>query len=466
MKTYRNNFKILMVVLSSFVFLSFSTITKASTSGKGDSQINKKELAEKVKEEFIHAWDGYKKYAWGHDELLPLSKSYKDWYGVSLYMTPIDAFDTMKLMKLDKQANEAKALILDSLSFNKDISVQTFEITIRLLGGLLSSYGLDHDKKFLALAEDLGHRLLPAFNSKTGMPYRFVNLVTGKTDGNVSNPAEIGTLMIEFGTLSKLTGNPVFYSKAKNAIVQLYNRRSKIGLVGSEINVETGEWVNTTSHIRGGIDSYYEYLLKSWLLFGDKDFKNMWYSSIKAVNKYLADSVSTGLWYAQADMNTGKIKSTHYGALDAFFPAVLALSGDLKRAEALEASCYKMWNLQGIEPETIDFTTMKILSPQYPLRPEIIESAYYLYHYTRDEKYLEMGKTFLDDLVKYCRTDDGFAELKNVVTKEKDDNMESFFLAETLKYLYLLFAPPDTLNFESVIFNTEAHPMQRAWGRL
>ncbi len=232
---------------------------------KNNSKVDKAALAEKVKSEFIHAWEGYKKYAWGHDALKPLSKSYKDWYGVSLYMTPIDAFDTMKLMKLDKQAQEAKALILDSLSFNKDISVQTFEITIRLLGGLLSCYNLDGDKRFLNLAEDLGKRLLPSFNSKTGMPYRYVNLISGKTDGDVSNPAEIGTSMIEFGTLSKLTGNPIYYNKAKDAVVQLFNRRSKLDLVGSSINVETGEWVNTTSHIRGGIDSYYEYLLKSWL---------------------------------------------------------------------------------------------------------------------------------------------------------------------------------------------------------
>jgi len=307
--------------------------------------------------------------------------------------------------------------------------------------------------------------LLPSFNSKTGMPYRYVNLISGKTDGNVSNPAEIGTLMIEFGTLSKLTGNPVYYNKAKNAVVQLFNRRSKLDLVGSSINVETGEWVNTTSHIRGGIDSYYEYLLKSWLLFGDEDFKNMWDISVKAVNKYLADSTKTGFWYAQADMNTGEKISTHFGALDAFFPAVLALSGDLKRAESLEASCYKMWNIEGIEPETINFETMEITSPQYVLRPEIIESAYYLYHYMHKEKYLEMGKTFLYNIVKYCKTEYGFSELNNVITKEKIDDMESFFLAETMKYLYLLFAPENTLHFNEFIFNTEAHPIPKEWGK-
>ncbi len=448
------------IAISIMLLFAGKIIARENSSLSGNQKINKAQLAKEVKEQFLHAWEGYKKYAWGHDELKPLSKSYKDWYGVSLLMTPVDAFDTMTLMGLTKEAAEAKKLILDSLSFDKDIYVKNFEITIRMLGGLLSAYELDRDTQFLSLAEDLGNRLLLAFNSKTGMPYMFVNLKTGKTKGEISNPAEIGTLLIEFGTLSKITGNPVYYYKAKNALVQLYNRRSKIGLVGSTININTGKWKNTESHISGGIDSYYEYLLKSWKLFGDKDCKKMWETSINAINKYLADSVSTGFWYGQADMNTGKRTSTFFGSLDAFFPAELSLSGDLKRAGALENSCFKMWNLNGIEPEAINYTNMKIISPQYYLRPEIIESAYYLYHYTHDEKYLEMGKTFLDDLVKYCKTDAGFSELRNVVTKEKQDAMESFFLAETLKYLYLLFSPESTLNFNKIIFNTEAHPMQ------
>ncbi len=101
-----------------------------------NQKIDKSKLAYEVKQEFLHAWNGYKKYAWGHDELLPLSKSDKDWYGESLLLTPIDAFGTMKIMGLHKEANEAKNLILTKLSFDKDISVQVFEVNIRLLGGL------------------------------------------------------------------------------------------------------------------------------------------------------------------------------------------------------------------------------------------------------------------------------------------------------------------------------------------
>ncbi|HZE79701.1 MAG TPA: glycoside hydrolase family 47 protein [Candidatus Polarisedimenticolia bacterium] len=420
-------------------------------------------MALQVRSEFLYAWNAYKQYAWGHDELRPLSKGHHDWYSKSLLMTPVDALDTMIVMGLTDEADKTREFIVQNLSFDQDIEVKNFEITIRLLGGLLSSYQMTGDKGLLDLADNLGNRLLPVFNSPTGMPYMFVNLKTGKTRGAESNPAEIGTLLLEFGTLSKLSGKPIYYDKAKRAVVELYNRRSKIGLVGSSINVATGKWIDTTSHISGGIDSYYEYLLKSWLLFEDKDCRKMWEASVKAVNKYLADNTRNGLWYGQADMNTGKRISTQYGALDAFFPAVLARSGDLERARRLQESSYKMWTTFGIEPETLDYTTMKATAPGYQLRPEIIESAYYLAFFTKDQRYQEMGSTFLLSLVRYSKTDAGFAALSDVETKSKKDSMESYFLAETLKYLYLLFAPRETLDLNKVVFNTEAHPLRKTW---
>ncbi|HEV8660605.1 MAG TPA: glycoside hydrolase family 47 protein [Thermoanaerobaculia bacterium] len=410
------------------------------------------DLASQVREEMRFSWRAYEQYAWAHDELRPISKTPRDWYGESLLMTPVDALDSLLLMGLNDEAAKAKALIVEKLSFDKDISVQNFEIVIRLLGGLLSGYQMTGDERLLRIADDLGTRLLPVFNSPTGMPYRFVNLRTGKTTGAKSNPAEIGTLILEFGTLSKLTRKPVYYEKAKNALVQLYKRRSKIGLVGEEIDVETGEWVSRTSHVGGGIDSYYEYLLKCARLFGDKDCRTMWSTSVRAINKYLEDDG----WYGEADMTTGKRTATQFGALHAFLPAVLALGGDARRAARLQSSCFRMWQLHGIEPEVIDYATMKVVHPGYPLRPEIIESAYYLHN-------AAMGKTFFDALIKYCRTDAGYTTLKSVVTKEKDDLMPSYFLAETLKYLYLIFATDAKIDLDRVVFNTEAHPLRRTW---
>lgn len=420
-------------------------------------------IASEVKIEFLHAWNGYKQYAWGSDGLMPLSRKGYNTDGQSLLLTPIDAFDTMVLMGLEKESEEAKELILSSLSFDKDIFVKNFEVTIRVLGGLLSAYQMTGEKKFLALADDLGKRLLPAFESPTGMPYVNVNLKTGAVNRRVSNPAETGTLLMEFGTLSKLTGNDLYYKKAKRSLVETYKHRSPIGLVGESIDVETGDWVGTESHIGGMIDSYYEYLYKCWKLFDDQECREIWENSIPAVHRYLSDTVNGNLWYARVDMKTGQRKQRIFGGLEAFMPGLLAYSGDIERAEQLQRSCYMMWTKHDIEPESYDYAADTVRRRNYPLRPEIIESAYYLYKATGDTMYQRMGVTFFQSLKKYCRTESGYAELSDVITKEQSDMMESFFLAETLKYLYLLFAPPQTLDLDSVVFNTEAHPIRRTW---
>ncbi len=417
-------------------------------------------MAERIKAEYLHAWQGYHAYAWVHDALKPLSKQPHDWYGVSLHMTEIDGLDTMLLMGFDREATEAQQDIDKHLSFDHDIYVKNFEITIRCLGGLLSEYEATNDPQLLKLATGLGRRLLPAFHSPTGMPYEFVNLRTGQVRGAETNPAEVA-LLPEFGTLSKLTGDPVYYDAAKRAMTELWKRRSSLDLVGLGINVETGNWTDATASISGGIDSFDEYLLKSWLLFGDRDCLEMWQKSIVAINKYLAEQTRLGLWYGQADMRTGARTTHEYGALDAFFPALLALAGDLPRAEALQRSSFQMWTLYGIEPETLRYPSLEVASAGYPLRPEIIESTYYLHHQTGDPLYLHMGQLYYDSLVKWCRTPDAYAALSDVRTKQQKDEMESFFFAETLKYLYLLYATRDTVDWQKFVFNTEAHPLKR-----
>lgn len=422
-------------------------------------------LAEAAKRELLHAWNGYKRYAWGHDDLLPMSKKWRDWYGTEpLLMTAVDSVSTLAIMGIDEEVRTTTDYIAKNLSFDKDISVSNFEITIRLLGGLLSAHQATGDARLLSKADDLATRLLPAFKSKTGMPYRFVNLKTGAVDGVVSNPAEIGTLILEWGTLAKLTKKPVYFDTAKRALVALYQHRdTSTGLVGQGINVETGEWTNKASHIGGAIDSYYEYLLKCERLFGDRECGEMYRASMAPVNRYIADETGGSLWYGRVDMSTGARTATTFGSLHAFFPGVLAMGGDLDRARRLQDSAFRMWTLHGIEPEALDYRTMTATRPAYQLRPEIVESAYILSHYTRDPKYVEMGRTMFGDLVKHCRTDAGYTVLQSVITKEKGDLQHSFLLAETLKYFYLLFKP-DALDFDGVTFNTEAHPLRRTWG--
>ena len=462
MKTTSTLSALLLSLLILFSFQAHSQAVEMASSSIDISQlIDKAEMANRVKAEFLHAWNGYKKYAWGYDALQPLSKKPHNWYKKSLLMTPVDAFDTMILMDLTEEAKETKELIFKNLDFDVDMDVQNFEVSIRILGGLLSAYELDGDRRFLSLAEDLAKRLMKAFNSPSGMPFRYVNLKTGATSGAISNPAEIGTYLIEYGTLSKHTGNPEYYNTAMKAMAALYELRSPINLTAEGINVETNKVTNPVSHISGCIDSYLEYMLKGSILFNDKQLTAMWKPTIEAVNKYLADQSNDTLWYGQSDMYTGKRTGTNYGALDAFFAGTLAIDNDLKRAEALQKSNYLMWMQNGVEPESMNYKTMKVVNGSYILRPENFESTYYLYKYTNDPKYLEMGKNMFESLVKSCRTEEAYAAINDVRTMEKKDYMESFFFAETLKYAFLLFDDSGKIDFHKVIFNTEAHPYKK-----
>eukprot|EP00808_Paulinella_micropora_P015161 g9626.t1 len=116
-----------------------------------DAQTNERQEA--VVTAMKWAWKGYKEYAWGKDMLRPVSKTYEEWFGVGL--TLVDALDTLWLMGLKQEFAEAQAWVQDSLNFDKDVKVNLFETTIRMLGGLLSAYHLSGEKVFLDRAIDL-----------------------------------------------------------------------------------------------------------------------------------------------------------------------------------------------------------------------------------------------------------------------------------------------------------------------
>jgi mannosidase alpha-like ER degradation enhancer 2 len=430
-------------------------------SNQSFTEKDKKAQCEKIVNAAKFAWNGYTLYAKGFDALKPIRKQGENWYKTSLLMTPVDAFDTFTIMGLKAEADEAKGMILSTLNFDLDMEVQLFEINIRLLGGLLSAYEFDGDKRFLSLAEDLCKRLLPAFKTKTGMPYRYINLRTGVVRDSLNNPAEIGTCLLEFCKLTELTGDSTYYKTAKKAVFEVYNRRSKIDLIGTIIDVNTGVWKKTECQIGARLDSYFEYLYKNWLLSEDKECLIAWETHRKAIEKYMLAETPNGTFLTRVDMRTGVETRSYYGALDAFYAGLLALSGDVGTAQKIQKANYYMWTKFGIEPEVFDFKKDSIIYPSYPLRPENIESCFYLYRKTKDNQYLAMGKRMVDDILEKCKTEVGFAAVKNVKTMELDDSMESFFFAETLKYSYLLFAPESKLDLEKFVFNTESHPLKR-----
>ena len=419
-------------------------------------------LANDVRAEALRTWRAYAKYAWPHDDLLPLSRRFSDRYGESISIAPIDAYSTLKIMGLNGEAKRIEDFVVSDVTFDKDDYVKVFEVNIRILGGLLCMYEMSGNGRVLEKARQFGDRLLPAFRSPTGLPYYYVNLRTGATKGAIVNVAEAGSYLLEFGILSYYTGNPLYYQTAKKADLKLNSVRSPIGLLGRDINVETGQWTMTQSMVGAYADSYFEYLYKSWLLFRDPEIKRIWDSSIEAIQRYVAEPRGKLLWYGRVDMNSGRKVSSEVTLWDAFFPGLLALSGDLARARKSDEAWDSLWSKHGLVPMVYDYDRDQILNPYYQLNPEVIESAYYLWHYTGDTRYLRNVERYYGDIKEHCRTEIAYSHIEDVRTMKKADEMETFFIAETLKYCFLTFDRGNPVNPDDYVFTTEAHPFRKS----
>lgn len=455
--------KLLFTIGIIVTLFSCNSNNNKEVANKSEVNFVETKLGQEIIDETYRTWQSYKSYAWGHDVLMPLTKTSKDWYEKPLFISPIDAYSTLYVMGLHEEAAEIESYVIDSLDFDIDIDAKIFEVNIRILGGLLSMYELSGNEEVLAKAKDFADRMLPAFNTATGIPKYWVNLKTGETKGDTVNVAEAASYTFEMGILSYYTHDPKYYQAGKKATLAVFNRKSEIGLIGSIIDVESGEWVSTQSHICAGVDSYYEYLYKSYLMFNDPELGEIWGESIIGINKYLEERYDNKLWYARADMNTGEKVSSVITLYDAFFPAILAISGDITRAIDLQNSWSWLWNKYDLEPMVYDYKKETPNYPVYDLNPEIMESAYYLYNITGDSSFYKMNEQFWSDIKEYCRTDLAYTSVENVETKEKRDYMPTFFFAETLKYLYLTFSNDSHgYGIDNYMFNTEAHPFKKS----
>uniref|UniRef100_A0A8C0UF14 alpha-1,2-Mannosidase n=1 Tax=Cyanistes caeruleus TaxID=156563 RepID=A0A8C0UF14_CYACU len=399
-------------------------------------------------------------------------------------LTLIDALDTLAVMGNSSEFQKAVKLVIDTVSFDKDSTVQVFEATIRVLGSLLSAHIIitdtkqpfgdmtikDYDNELLHLAHDLAVRLLPAFeNTKTGIPYPRVNLKKGvpPDSHNETCTAGAGSLLVEFGILSRLLGDSTFEWVARRAVKALWSLRSNnTGLLGNVVNIQTGHWVGKQSGLGAGSDSFYEYLLKSYILFGEKEDLEMFNAAYQNIQNHLRrgrEACNEGEGdpplYVNVNMYTGQLMNTWIDSLQAFFPGLQVLIGDVEDAICLHAFYYAIWKRYGALPERYNWQLQAPDVPFYPLRPELVESTYLLYQATKNPFYLHVGMDILQSLEKYTKAKCGYATLHHVVEKTKEDRMESFFLSETCKYLYLLFDEENPVHKSGnkFMFTTEGH---------
>ncbi|KAE8704471.1 Mannosyl-oligosaccharide 1,2-alpha-mannosidase MNS2 [Hibiscus syriacus] len=436
---------------------------------------------EKVKEAMVHAWSSYEKYAWGNDELQPQSKNGVDSFG-GLGATLIDALDTLYIMGLDEQFLKAKEWVAKSLDFNKDYDASVFETTIRVVGGLLSAYDLSGDKIFLDKARDIADRLLAAWDTATGIPYNVINLARGhphnaRWTGGRSILADSGTEQLEFIALSQRTGDPKYQEKVEKVIVALNKTFPADGLLPIYINPDSGTSSNSIITFGAMGDSFYEYLLKVWIQ-GNKTsslklYRDMWETSMKGLQSLIRRSTPSS--FAYISEKNGDSLTNKMDELACFAPGMLALGSSgydpaeakkiFSLAEELAWTCYNFYQSTPtkLAGENYFFNPGQDISVGTSwniLRPETVESLFYLWRLTGNKTYQEWGWNIFQAFEKNSRIESGYVGLKDVNTGIKDNMMQSFFLAETLKYLYLLFSPPTVIPLDEWVFNTEAHPLR------
>ncbi|KAI6187184.1 Alpha-1,2-Mannosidase [Aphelenchoides besseyi] len=444
------------------------------------SEVN--DARSKALEMFYFGYNNYMKHAYPKDELDPIhceGRGYdhanreniniNDVLG-DYSLTLIDALDTLAMIGNVSEFHRAVRLV-ENVNFNQNVTVQVFEATIRIIGGLLSSHLIitnqnpwlgdfrmaDYDGKLLSLSHELATRLLPAFDgSASGLPFPRVNLQSGVQMSapqiNETCTSGAGSLLLEFGILSRLVGDDIFERLARRVNEKkLWERRSKkTGLLGHSIDVQTGEWLSAQSGLGAGFDSFLEILLKGYILFGNERDLDMYIQYDQSIQEHLRRGrakcrFGNGMppFYANVDMRDGSIINTWIDALQASYAAVQLLAGELDDAICSHALYY------AISPD-VNF---------YPLRPEFVESTYLLFQATKAPFYRHVGIEIINSLNKYCKVNCGYATVHNVLDKTLEDRQESFFLSETCKYLILLFDDenPVNRNYHNLLFSTQAH---------
>ncbi|KAF8190449.1 glycoside hydrolase family 47 protein [Pholiota molesta] len=447
---------------------------------------------------FTESYGAYKEFAFGHDDLLPLSKSFTDdrnGWGATI----IDGMGTMYIMGLND-------LFLEAVNFSSTIdfsksqtpdTVSVFETSIRYLAGLLSAFELSGQKYPILLekAKQVGDKLAFAWVGSNDIPFGEVVFATNTPQVATSNIAEAGTLTLEFETLTKYTGNQTYADLALKSAAHIANLAAPLpGLAAQGIDPSTGEFVGGYVTWGGGSDSYFEYLIKHARLSNTDDnlFADTWHTAVDSSIKTLLKTSTVGNHVYLADFDdTRTIR--HVGShLACFHGGNWLMGGRLLNNQtivniALELvdACWNTYagdatgigpeafayissdgNFTGGDPITAEQLTFYnkhgyyITSSDYIQRPEVLESNFYAYRVTGDSKYLDRAASAIQSFNKFLKTPTGFTGLNDVnnVAGSLIDDSESFWFAEVMKYLYLTFDDPNHISLDDWVFNTECHP--------
>ncbi|MBW0505930.1 hypothetical protein O181_045645 [Austropuccinia psidii MF-1] len=470
-----------------------------------------KRRAVEVKGAFLQAFNDYMTFGFPADEVRPVTKvgkSTRNGWSASL----VDALDTLFVMDLQTEFEKAIAATL-KIDFSRsqvDQGVSVFETTIRYIGGMLSAYELSGSKNTLLLdqARKLGDKLLLAWqNNQQNLPFAELNFTTNKpTRKEVISVASAGSMIIEFDRLSLYTKDPKYLQLASKAMKTVMGIPSTFpgipgfvfGVMNQTIMVDLVTW-------GGGADSYLEYLLKYALLINNADtsYQATWRLAVKSsIENLIQVSPSQNLTYL-ADYS-----SSHNG-IDYTSSHLACFAGKFHNPQnecfsILTQRSFIRWQLAswgqgvqryrslhyrstatGIGPEIFRFlgpqgqiTAPKKPTPSdmtffqtsgfyiddaaYLLRPEVVESAFYAWRLTGDTRYQEFVYDVFKVLLKYCKAPVSFSAIKDVNSPNPmlSDDSESFFFAETFKYIYLTFSDPALLSLDEYVFNTEAHPFR------
>lgn len=466
---------------------------------KADLENKRKVIREAVK----HAWDGYATYAWGYDELLPITETGQDTFASGLGTTIIDSLSTLYLMGgLDGRYETARNWVAHHLDFNKVGRIIVFETVIRILGGLLSMYHLSGDRMYLEKAEDLGIRLAASFDTPLGLPWPRCYLnETGRCEnhdriGESLYLAEVGSVQLEYRALAHHSTEPLIrrmrdvteriikhLQEAESSVSNLVSGHSS--LLPYALSLSTGKYNTNLITLGAPADSYFEYLVKVWVQGGKTEqiYWDLFATVVDSIIEVCTHTTSHGDTIVIDILPTmnGQLQFNHkMDHFSCYIPGMIILGLDglkkeeVKRrkrweqlAESLTETCYKMYKRSpsGLAGEHIRLGNRGEwkMSGGYFLRPEAVEAFFYMYRHTKNPKYRKYAWSVFEKIEEHCKCESaGYSTLKSAKSyrPKKNNVMNSFLISETFKYIYLIFGDnEEEFPLDRWVFNTEAHPL-------